>query len=44
MSHPRYQELLNQQGSDNSWRDELCDMANSVQHITGIHVSLDDEY
>jgi len=42
--HPRFQSILKQFGIDDTWRDELMDMANDLTDITGIHVQLDAAY
>ena len=43
-SHPRYQALLAAHGLDDAWRDELMSKVNELEPITGIHVSLDEDY
>ncbi len=43
-SHPRYQALLAAHGMDDAWRDELMNKVNELEPITGIHVSLDEDY
>jgi TolB-like protein len=43
-SHPRYKALLAAYDMDDDWRDELMTRVNELEHITGIHVSLDEDY
>ncbi len=43
-SHPRYIALLAGHGMDDDWRDELLIKVNELEPITGIRVSLDEDY
>ena len=42
--HPRFQVILTQLGIDDTWRDELIEMANDLSAISGIYVQLDEDY
>jgi len=42
--HPRYPKLLESWGLDEAWKMELMARVNELEHLTGIHVSLDEDY
>ena len=42
--HPRFRLILEELGIDDTWRDELMQMANDLTDVTGIHVQLDEAY
>ena len=43
-SHPKYMAILASHGMDDAWRDELMSRVNELEPITGIRVSLDEDY
>lgn len=43
-SHPRYKALLDARNVGDEWRKECLELLAGVEHITGIHVSLDEDY
>jgi tetratricopeptide (TPR) repeat protein len=43
-SHPKYQALLRAHDTAEDWNDHMLQLAASVEHITGIHVSPDEDY
>ena len=42
--HPRFQAILKEFGVDDTWRDELIQMANDLTDVTGIYVQRDEAY
>jgi tetratricopeptide (TPR) repeat protein len=44
VQHPRFQSITGKYGIGDDKRDELIQMVNELTDITGIHVSLDEDY
>jgi len=43
-AHPIYKAMLASQALDDAWRDDLMTKVNELEHITGIRVTLDEDY
>lgn len=44
ITHPEYQALLTEAGIDDEWQRDMMTAMNGIEHLTGIHVQLDEHF